>query len=83
VVKKDAHPLGPRAHGRWRWVEAAGGKFQNSLNLLAPHMKLFDDFFDGRARFQIFKYRGDGHASISEHPRAAPYVGEAFHGRAL
>lgn len=33
-----------RAHGTGRRIETAGGEFENRLNLLARHMKLFDDF---------------------------------------
>ena len=58
----------------WRRVEAAGGKFEHSLNLLPRYMKLLDDFLYARTRFKILKNRSDGHPGIAKHPRAAASV---------
>lgn len=72
-----------RADRKRRWIEAAGGKFENCLNLFSPHMKLFDDFLDARSSFQILKNRSHRHAGIPKHPGATTSVRHAFHGIAL
>jgi hypothetical protein len=48
--------------------------------LLPCHMKLLDDFLDGRSRFKIFENRGYGHPRIPKHPGAAASVRYALHG---
>ena len=58
---------------RWR-VEAAGGKFENSLNLLPCDVILLDDLLDARSQFEVFKDSGHGHSRIAEHPLAAPSI---------
>src|SRR5260370_967326 len=61
-----------------RRVEAAGGKFEHSLNLLPRYMKLLNDFLYRRTRLKVFKNRSDGHPSIAKHPCAAAPVRHAF-----
>ena len=64
-------------------VEAAGGEFQHSLDLLAGDGKLFHHFIDRHAVFEIFENNGNRHASTPENPRPAHLAGYAFHGGTL
>lgn len=63
----------------WRGVEAAGSKFEHSLNLLSRHMKLLDDFLYARSGLKIFKNHSDGHTGVLKHPRATALAGGALH----
>lgn len=38
-----------------RGVEAAGGEFEHSLDLLLGHVELLDDFVDGGTSFEVSK----------------------------
>jgi len=56
---------------------------QNGVDLLSSDGKLFHDFFDRQASFQILEHRGNRHPGILKNPRAADLAGNAFYGRTL
>ena len=51
---------GNRTNRKRRSVKASGREFEHRLNLLPRHMKLFDNFFNVRTRFKIFKHSETG-----------------------
>lgn len=66
-----------------RRVKTTGSEFENCLNLLTRHMKLFDYFLDVRTGFEIFKDRCHWHPGIFENPSAAASARHALHGGTL
>src|SRR5271167_1507675 len=72
-----------RRDGSRRRIQAAGCKFEHGPDLFLRHMKLFHDFLNAGARFEILKNRGHGHPGAAKHPTTAAPAGHAFHCRAL
>jgi hypothetical protein len=64
VVEKNQHS-GPG----YRCIKTAGGKVEHSLNLLACDRKLFHQFVDRHAVFEIFKDNGHRHTRFREKPK--------------
>ncbi len=77
MIKEDPHLFVSRS------FQAAGGKVQNSVYLLAGNVEPFQDLLDGGARFEILKYGGNRHASSAEYPRTAHTIWNAFNSPAL
>jgi hypothetical protein len=80
VIKENAHP--------WRewegqWPGVARREFENSVDLLAGHMELIDDFLDARTRFEVFENRSHGHPGVAKNPGSATPVRHAFHRETL
>src|ERR1035441_3349433 len=83
VVKEDEHPLSGFWGGRGRRNKAASGKCQHSVDLFARHVELLDDFFHGRAGFDVLEHSGDRHPGIAKHPRATHSSWHTFNGGTL
>jgi hypothetical protein len=56
---------------------------QHGIDLFTRHGKFLHHFFYGQASLQILEYRCDWHPGIPEHPGAANFAGDAFHGGTL
>jgi hypothetical protein len=52
-------------------IEAAGGKFQYSIDLFPRDVELLDDFLYAGSSFEVFEYGGNWHTGIAKNPCAA------------
>jgi hypothetical protein len=64
-------------------VQAAGGKFEDGLNLLPCDVELVNDFVYGSSGLKVLEDGGHGHAGIAKHPSAAYSSRHAFDCAAL
>ena len=70
-------------HRSLRSIQTARGKFERGPNLLASHMKLFDDLIDGEAGFEIFEHSRHRDTRVAKNPRSTALSRYAFDGGAL
>lgn len=69
MVKEDEHLSADRR------FQAARGKFEHGIDLLAGYVKLLHNLFDGEAIFQILEDGCDGQARAAKDPGAAYFSG--------
>src|SRR6266568_7714239 len=77
------HRRGAGLRQRWRSIKAPRRKFQDGDDLLPPQVKPVLDFIEAGACLEIFKYKGNRHARVLEHPRPAHLAWNAFYSRTL